>query len=119
MSRGGDDLAADRGSARGPPHRTLGSEDRQDLIFPEDHIFLAVEFHLGAGVLAEKDAIAGFYIDFGALPGVEQTAAADLDHFGLLWFLFCAVGHDYPAAHGFSLFDAVHEHTGVQWTEFD
>src|SRR5580692_9785103 len=84
-----------------------GAELREDLVFLHDHEFLAVNGDVVAAVLAEQDAVTGFYVE-----GDEFTffaaARADGDDFTLLWFLFSGVRDDDATLDGFLLFQAPH-----------
>src|SRR5579872_4720119 len=92
------------------------TDDGQDLFLAEDHVVIAVELDLAAGVLAHEDAVALLDIHRRALPLVVELARADRDHLGLLRLLFGAVRNDDAAPDLLFLLNALHQDTIVQRT---
>src|ERR1700733_9838977 len=84
-----------------------GAELREDLVFLHDHEFLAVNGDVVAAVLAEQDAVTGFYVE-GDQFTFFAAAGADGDDFTLLWVLFCGVRDDDATLDGFLFFQAPH-----------
>src|SRR5579863_3879240 len=91
-------------------------QDAEDLVFLQNQQLVAVNFDLGAGVLAKEDAVAGFHFERDALAGVQEFAIADsLDH-GLLRLLLRAVGNDDPSAALLAFFHPFYENSIMQGT---
>src|SRR5579884_4317551 len=86
-------------SAATKPARLIIAQHSQDFVLPQHQIVAVVDAHVGTGILAEENAIAGFHINVGALPVFQQLAGAHGHHFGLLWFLLRRIGDDDAAAH--------------------
>jgi hypothetical protein len=79
----------------------------EDLVLPEDDVLFAIHLDFGAGVLAEKDAIAGFDVHGNAFAFLIEFAGAYGDYFSLLGFLFGAVGDDDAALFRFGGIEAL------------
>ena len=71
--------------------------DGEDFVFAEDQVFVAIEFDVGARILTEQDAIAGFDIGGGPFPGLEQFTGAHGFYLALLRLLFGGVWNDNAA----------------------
>src|SRR5215469_309137 len=90
--------------------RGVGSaQDAEDFIFFHDDELFAVDLDLGAGVLAEQDAVAFFNGKWEGLAFVVGTAFAGGDDFALLRLVFGRVGNDDAAAGGGSFFHTTHQ----------
>src|SRR5258708_20881381 len=74
-----------------------GLEHAQDVAFLHDQQVLAVELDLGAGPLAEQDAVAGLDVERLDLAAVVARARTDGDDFAFLRLFLPAVGVDDPA----------------------
>src|SRR6185369_1990854 len=70
---------------------------------------LAVELDLGAGPLAEQDAVARLHVERMDLAALIARAGADGDDFAFLRLFLCGVGDDDPAAGLFFFLDTLHE----------
>src|SRR5262245_34275438 len=88
-----------------------------DVRLLHDQEFLAVELHLGAGPLAEQDAVADLDVDRDQLAGLVAAAGADGDHLALRGLLLGGVGDDDPARGLFFGVDAFDDDAIVERTE--
>src|SRR5579864_4362304 len=61
----------------------LALDDAHDVGLLHDQELLAIELHLGAGPLAEQDAVAGLDVERYQLAGFVTGAGADRDDFSL------------------------------------
>src|SRR5262245_37191631 len=94
------------GSGGFPAARGLAFDDAHHVGFLHDQVFLTVDLDLGAGPLAEQDAVAGLDIERDELAALVAAARPDGDHFALLRLLLGGIGDD-DAAGGLLLrFDA-------------
>src|ERR1700683_5583071 len=93
-------------------------EDAEDFFFAHDEEVFAIELDLGAGVLAEEDGVAGFYVEREDLAFVVGLALADGDDFALLGLFLGGIGDDDAAADAFALFHATDEDAVVERREF-
>ncbi len=85
-----------------PPSPSNGGLDHaHDVGFLHDQEILAVDLDLGAGPLAEEDAIADLDVDGNELPALVAGAGADGNDHALLRFFLGGVGDD-DAASSFS-----------------
>ena len=89
-------------------------EDSEDFFLAHDQELFAIELDLGAGVLAEQDAIAGLDIEREHLALIVRLALADRDDLALLWLLFCGIGDDDAATNAFAFFDAANQNPIMQ-----
>src|SRR5262245_34623155 len=55
-------------------------DDAQHVLFAEDEVVLALDLHLGAGVLAEEDGVPGLDVQRPDLAVLEDLAVPDGDH---------------------------------------
>src|SRR3712207_9186787 len=62
-------------------------DDAEDVALLHDQEILAVEAHLGAGPLAEKDAVAFLDVQRNELAGLVARAGADGQHLAFLRLL--------------------------------
>jgi hypothetical protein len=105
------------------PARTGGfalggaGDDAQHFLFAHDDEIFVVEFDLGAGVFAEQDAVALFYIEWTDLAFFADLAFANRNDLALLGLIFCGIGDDDPAARSIRLFHAPNQNPIVQWGE--
>ena len=72
-------------------------DDAEDVVFADDEVLFAVDLHLGAGVLAEEDAVADLDVELADRAVLEDLAVADGDDLALDGLLFGGVGDDDPA----------------------
>src|ERR1700733_8230815 len=93
------------------------ADDGQDLVLAEDHVVVAVDLDLGAGVLAHEDAVALLDVHRRALALVVELARADGDHLGLLRLLLGGVRDDDAPTDLLLLLNALHYDPVVQWTD--
>ena len=89
-------------------------EDAEDFFLTHDEEFFAVDLDLGAGVLAEEDAVASLDVEREDLAFIVRLAFADRDDFAFLRLLLGAVGNDDAAADRLALFDTANEDAVVQ-----
>src|SRR5439155_10689879 len=69
----------------------------QHFVLAHDHVFVAVHFDVGPGILAEQDAIACLNIQRNQLPFVVALALSYRHHFAFLRFFLGRVRDDEPA----------------------
>src|SRR3954451_6844503 len=81
----------------GPLRRCGAFKDTHDVGLLHDQELLTIELHLGAGPLAEQDAVAGLDVQRAQLALVIQRAGADGDHLALLRLLLRGVRNDNAA----------------------
>ena len=67
---------------------------REDVVLAEDDVLDAVDLDLGAGVLAEQDAVARLHVERADLAVLEDLAVADGDDLALDRLLLGGVGDD-------------------------
>src|SRR5438552_12130492 len=95
----------------------FGLEHAQDVAFLHDQQVLAVQLDLGAGPLAEQDAVSGLDVERLDLAALIASAGADGDHFAFLRLFLGGIGDDDPAS-GFLFFlDALDEDAVSQRTK--
>src|SRR4051812_31912237 len=70
---------------------------REDVILAQNDVFLTVELHFGARVLADEDLVALLHFERAQLAVVEHLAVADGNDFGLERLLFRGVGNEEAA----------------------
>src|SRR5277367_2201646 len=98
--------------------RLAAFENAHDVGLLHDEEIFAIDFHLGAGPLAEQHELTGFHRGGNELAVVIGGAGADGDHFAFLRLLLDGVG-DNDAAGGFLVFfDAADDHAVAKRTEF-
>jgi hypothetical protein len=71
-------------------------DDAEHVLFAEDEVVLALDLHLGPGVLAEEDGVAGLDVERADLAVLEDLAVADGDDLALERLLLGGVGDDDP-----------------------
>src|SRR5918994_8010186 len=104
-------------SGRLPLGRGCPLDDAHDVALLHDQEILAINAHLGAGPLAEQDAVAGLDVEGLNLAGLVAGARPGGDHLALLRLLLGGVRDD-DAALGLLLrVDAADDHPVVQRTE--
>src|SRR3990172_2528926 len=99
--------------------RSIGprlADDAEHILFTHDQVLLVLDLHLGAGVLAEQDPVAGLDIQGDLLAVVVHLAVPDGDHLALLGLLLGRVGDDYSPLLHLTLLDALDKDAIVQWT---
>src|SRR5260370_24871320 len=67
-------------------------QDAEDLVLAHDHVLIAIELNVTAGILTEQDTVTHFDIESDAFAVFEALAVTDGDYFSSLWLLFCAIG---------------------------
>src|SRR5260370_42099382 len=75
------------------------------FFFAHDDEVLTIDFDFGAGILAEQNAVAFFYIERPNLAFFADLAFAGGDDFSLLRLVFAADGDNDPSAGGIGFFD--------------
>jgi hypothetical protein len=85
----------------------------ENLVLPQNEVFFAIELDLGAGILAEQDAVAGLDFRGDALARIEQLSAAYSLDFGLLRLFLGAIGNDDAAAALLAFFQAANQNAIV------
>ena len=96
------------------PYAALLLEDAEDFFFAHDEELIAVELDLGAGVLAEEDAVASLDIEREDLAFVVGLALTDGDHFALLRLFLGGVRDDDATTLRLALFNTADEDAIVQ-----
>src|SRR5215510_15798445 len=69
-------------------------DDRQHVLFAQDQVLVVVDLHLGAGVLAEEDLVAGLDVERDLLAFLRHLPIPDGDHLALLGLFLGGVGDD-------------------------
>src|SRR5580692_783608 len=93
-------------------------KDAEDFVFFHDDEVFAVNLDLGAGILAEQDAVVFMNCERESLALIVGAALAGRDDDALLWFVFCAVGDDDSASGGGSFLHATYQDAVMQWAKF-
>src|SRR5690242_14916521 len=82
----------------------------EDVLLAHDEVFLAVDFDLRAGVLAEQDLVADLDVERCDLAVVVHLALADGDHLSLLRLLLRRIRDDDPTLRLLDgLFEPLHD----------
>src|ERR1035441_8624873 len=102
-------LASARGRAR---------EHAQYFFFAHDDEVFAIDLDFGAGILAEQNAVAFFYIEGTNLAFFADLAFAGGDDFSLHRFVFGGVGDDDSATSGVGFFYPTDQDAVMQRGEF-
>src|ERR1700732_4889818 len=89
-------------------------EDAEDFIFLHDDELFAVDLDLGAGVLAEQDAVALMDGQGEGLAFVVGAAFAGGNDFSLLRLVFGRVGNDDAAAGGGSFLHTTYQNAVME-----
>ena len=92
-------------------------DDAHDVGFLHDQEVLAIDLDLGAGPLAEQDAVAGLDVERHELAALVAGAGADGDDFAFLRLLLGGVGDDDAAGRLLFGFDAADDDAVVQGTK--
>src|SRR5262249_20958311 len=69
-------------------------DDAEHVLFTEDEVVLALDLHLGPGVLAEEDGVTGLDVERADLAVLEDLAVSDGDDLALERLLLVGVGDD-------------------------
>src|SRR6516162_8083049 len=69
-------------------------DDAHHVGFLHDQVVLTVDLDLGAGPLAEQDAVAGLEVEWDQLAGIVSRARSDGDDLAFLGLLLGGVGND-------------------------
>src|SRR5882762_1124150 len=93
-------------------------DDAQDLLLLHDEEVFSIKLDLGAGVLAEQNAVALLYRERKDLAFVIGLASANRDDFPFLWFIFGRIGNDEATPSGASFFYSPHQDAVVEWGKF-
>src|SRR5262249_55171047 len=101
----------------GLPHSAGTLEDSHDVAFLHDQILDAVELDLGAGPLAEQDAVAGLYIERNELAALIPGARANGDDLAFHRLFLGRVRNDDAALGLLFLRDALDHDAVVKRTE--
>src|SRR4029078_8426645 len=110
-------LAALRGKAGISSAQLISGQHAHDVGFLHDEELLAIELHLGAGPLAEQNAVTGPQLGFYQIAAFVTSTRAYRDHFALRGLLLRRIRND-DAAFGLLLgFDALDDDTIMQGTE--
>src|SRR5580765_6944852 len=73
------------------------NDDSENLFFANDHVLAVFDPHLGPGVLADEDPIAGLHLELDPFAAVVQTACSDGDDNAFHRLLLGCVGDDEAA----------------------
>src|SRR4029079_522457 len=107
-------LAALRGKAGISSAQLISGQHAHDVGFLHDEELLAIELHLGAGPLAEQNAVTGPQLGFDQIAAFVTSTRAYRDHFALRGLLLRRIRND-DAAFGLLLgFDALDDDTIMQ-----
>jgi hypothetical protein len=90
------------------------SDDAQDLVFAQNHVFLIVDLDFRAGVLAEQHAIARLDLERDHLAVLADASRADRDDAALGRLLAGGVRDDDAALLLFLLLDPLDQDAVVQ-----
>src|SRR5581483_1081342 len=93
-------------------------ENAHHVGFLHDQVFLTVDLDLGAGPLAEQDAVAGLDVERDELAGFVAGAGADGDDFAFLGLLLGGIRNDDAAGGPLIGVDPANEDAVMQWAEF-
>src|SRR5947208_13100777 len=88
--------------------------DAQNLVFADDQILFAIEFHLGAGVLPDQHVLTRLHVQWDGFAVIVHATAASRDDFGLLWLFLGGIRDDDAADALFLLFNPLHQDTITQ-----
>src|SRR4029077_15861726 len=97
--------------------RDQSGDHAHDVGLLHDQEILAVEFHLGAGPLAEHHAVAGLEVDRDQLAILVAPARPNRDDLALGRLLLGCVGNDDAALWLLVGLDAADDHAVMQGTE--
>ena len=97
--------------------RLNSADDAHDVGFLHDQQVDAVELDLGAGPLAEQDAVADLDVESDLLAAFVAGAGADSDDFAFSRLFLCGVGNDDAALGLFFGLDALDYNAVLQRTE--
>src|SRR5215210_7213500 len=92
-------------------------DDAHDVALLHDQEVLAIDAHLGAGPLAEQDAVAGLHVEGDDLAALVAGARAHGDDLAFLRLLLGGVGDDDAALRLLLRVDAADDDTVMQRTE--
>src|SRR5918993_489282 len=106
-----------KGSRSGGLFQGGALDDAHDVALLHDQEILAINAHLGAGPLAEQDAVAGLDVEGLDLAGLVAGARPGGDHLALLGLLLGGVRDDDAALGLFFRVDAANDNPVVQRTE--
>src|SRR6266852_7635246 len=84
-------------------------DNGQHVVFLHDQILLVVDLHLGAGILAEQDAVVGLYVQGDLLAVLVHLPVAYRDDLALLGLLLGGIRNDDAALLDFFLLLALDE----------
>src|SRR5260370_38261041 len=91
-------------------------DDREDIVFLHDQVFLVVDLHFGARVLTEEDLVAGLHVQRDLLPVLVHLPVAHRDDFAFLGLFLGGVRDDNPALLNFLLLLPLDDDAVVQRT---
>src|SRR5207249_2966511 len=100
-----------------PGDGCLAFDDAQHFLLADDHVLLAVELDLGAGILAEEDAVPRLDVEGNHFALVVLFAAPHGDDFSLLGLLLGRVGNDDPALRSLLLFNPLDQDSIMEWSK--
>src|SRR3954469_24467212 len=80
-------------------------EDAEDFFFTHDEEIVAIDLDLGAGILAEQNAVANFDVEREGFTLLVALAFTDGDDFAFLWLVLGGLGDDDSSTRGLRLFD--------------
>src|SRR2546422_1751678 len=90
------------------------AQDAKHFLFAHDDEVFAIDFDLGAGVLAEQNAVTLLHIEGANLTFFANFAFAYCDDFALLGLVFSGVWNDDPTASGFCFLHATDQNAIMQ-----
>src|SRR5580765_1938944 len=96
---------------------SLFLEHREDFFLTQDQVLFVVDLDLGAGGLADKDAIPLLDDQGELLALVVDPVLSDGDDFRLHRLLLGGVGDDEPPLLGFLRLQSLDENAVVKWTD--
>src|SRR6266568_3808645 len=93
-------------------------QNSEDLVLAHDHVLVAIQLDVAAGIFAEEDAISDFDVEWNQLPVFQTLALPYGDYFAFLGLLFGGVGDDDTAPNRFLLLDPFDDNAIVEWSNF-
>src|ERR1700722_19615357 len=89
-------------------------DDSQDFFFTQNQKFIAVEFDFGSGIFAEENAVSRLDVQRCNGSVFQTLAAANGDHFALLWLFFGRVRDNDSTAYRFLFVNSLDQNSIVQ-----
>src|SRR5262249_36539713 len=110
-------LVVDEGGSGGALASLCFDQNAHDVALFHDEVLDPIDFHLGAGPLAEQDTVAGFDIERNQFARLVTATRTDGDDFALLRFLLGGVGNNDSACRLLVGIDALNDNTVMKRTK--